>query len=242
MTGYSDRIDMMRQEMTITPSMKLAVLIELNYKLLDVLSRLGIGLGFGERTIADACEAHNIGKSSFVLICNEYTFEGYVPSEELLMSANASDIMNYLHNSHLSYMDGEMERLRASLAVLLQPTDAGQKRVVENFFMEYRKEVKNHFDYEENVVFPYVNALMGGRRQAGYSIGQFEKNHSNIDEKLNDLKNIVMKYLPDICDPVLRNDVLYHIFCLEDDLRHHTLIEDNVLVPLVGILERERRK
>ena len=80
------------------------------------------------------------------------------------------------------------------------------------------------------------------RRQAGYSIGQFEKNHSNIDEKLNDLKNIVMKYLPDICDPVLRNDVLYHIFCLEDDLRHHTLIEDNVLVPLVGILERERRK
>ena len=41
--------------MTIEPSMKLADLIELNYKLLDVLSRLGIGLGFGEHTIAEAC-------------------------------------------------------------------------------------------------------------------------------------------------------------------------------------------
>lgn len=39
-----DRI--MKQDMTIEPSMKLADLIELNYRLLDVLSRLGVGLGF----------------------------------------------------------------------------------------------------------------------------------------------------------------------------------------------------
>ena len=229
---------MMRQEMTITPSMKLADLIELNYKLLDVLSRLGIGLGFGERTIADACEAHNIGKSSFVLICNEYTFEGYVPSEELLMSANASDIMNYLHNSHLSYMDGEMERLRASLAVLLQPTDAGQKRVVENFFMEYRKEVKNHFDYEEFTAFPYVMGLMEGRAVTeAYSIGQFEKNHSNIEEKLEDLKNIVLKYLPEDCDSELAGRVLMQLFSLAEDLDIHTAIENNILVPVMNMIE-----
>ena len=232
-----DRI--MKQDMTIEPSMKLADLIELNYRLLDVLSRLGVGLGFGEHTITDACRTFGISESAFLLICNEYTFEGYVPGQELLSSADAEDIMKYLHNSHMYYMDREMEHLRSSLARLLAPVDAAQRKVVEKFFADYKAEVKNHFDYEEDVVFPYVNALLEGASRNGYSIGQFEENHSNIDEKLNDLKNIVMKYLPDVCDPVLRNEVLYHIFYLEDDLHHHTLIEDNVLVPMVDLLERK---
>lgn len=231
-----DRI--MKQDMTIEPSMKLADLIELNYRLLDVLSRLGVGLGFGEHTITDACRTFGISESAFLLICNEYTFEGYVPGQELLSSADAEDIMKYLHNSHMYYMDREMEHLRSSLARLLAPVDAAQRKVVEKFFADYKAEVKNHFDYEEDVVFPYVNALLEGASRNGYSIGQFEENHSNIDEKLNDLKNIVMKYLPDVCDPLLRNEVLYHIFYLEEDLHHHTLIEDNVLVPMVDMLER----
>ena len=229
----------MKQDMTIEPSMKMADLIELNYRLLDVLSRLGVGLGFGEHTITDACRTFGISESAFLLICNEYTFEGYVPGQELLSSADAEDIMKYLHNSHMYYMDREMEHLRSSLARLLEPVDAAQRKVVEKFFADYKAEVKNHFDYEEDVVFPYVNALLEGASRNGYSIGQFEENHSNIDEKLNDLKNIVMKYLPDVCDPVLRNEVLYHIFYLEDDLHHHTLIEDNVLVPMVDLLERK---
>ena len=184
----------------ITPSMKLADLIELNYRLLDVMSRLGVGLGFGEHTIADACRNCGISESSFLLICNEYACNGYVPSGELLASASVADIMKYLHNSHIHYMDSEMETLRLS--------------------------------------FPYVEALLAGKSGNGYSIAQFEENHSNIDEKLNDLKNIVMKYLPDVCDPLLRNRVLYHIFCLEEDLHHHTLIEDNVLVPMVDLMEK----
>ena len=53
----------MGQEIMITPSMKLADLIELNYRLLDVMSRLGVGLGFGEHTIADACRNCGISES-----------------------------------------------------------------------------------------------------------------------------------------------------------------------------------
>ena len=220
----------------ITPSMKLADLIELNYRLLDVMSRLGVGLGFGEHTIADACRNCGISESSFLLICNEYACNGYVPSGELLASASVADIMKYLHNSHIHYMDSEMETLRLSLRELMAPADEAQRKVVEKFFLDYKAEVKNHFSYEEDVVFPYVEALLAGKSGNGYSIAQFEENHSNIDEKLNDLKNIVMKYLPDVCDPLLRNRVLYHIFCLEEDLHHHTLIEDNVLVPMVDLM------
>ena len=46
-----------------------------------------------------------------------------------------------------------------------------------------------------------------------------------------------MKYLPETCDTVLRNEVLYRIYRLEEDLLKHTAIEDNVLIPIVNRME-----
>ena len=77
-----------------------------------------------------------------------------------------------------------------------------QRDVIMRFFDGYRKEVENHFAYEEDIVFPYVRSVAGGQRIEGYSMETFEENHNNIDEKLNDLRNIVMKYLPPVCDTV----------------------------------------
>lgn len=227
----------MKQELSITPSMKLADLISMNYKLLEVLSRLDIGLGFGEGSIEEACNSHGINIYSFLLICNEYTFDGYIGSSDLLEKGSPSDIMKYLHNSHVCYMDKEMKSLETSLQTLMEPTDAAQRKMIKKFFEDYRTEVEKHFAYEEDTVFPYVRSLMQGEATGGYSMEKFEENHTNIDEKLGDLKNIVMKYLPETCNPIMRNDVLYHIFRLEEDLCRHTLIEDNVLVPMVTILE-----
>ena len=237
------KINKEASRMVLSPSMKLADLIELNYSLLIVLSRLGIGLGFGEDTVEEVCRNHGIDLNSFLLICGIYTYDDYIAPDGLLKTGNPADVVRYLHSSHSFYLEDELRKLEDSLEELVAPCDSTQKKVIYRFFSEYRKEVENHFAYEENTVFPYVDALLHGNSRGGYSIEQFEENHSNIDEKLNDLKNIVMKYLPPVCDTVLRTSVLYHIFFLEDDLDRHTLIENNVLVPMVNRLEEnEKRK
>ena len=228
--------------MVLSPSMKLADLIELNYSLLAVLSRLGIGLGFGENTVGEVCEEHGIDLSSFLLICGIYTYDDYIAPNNLLKAGNPADVVKYLHSSHSFYLDDELKKLEKSLEELVAPCDETQKKIIYRFFSEYRKEVENHFAYEEETVFPYVKSLLSGGSRNSYSIEQFEENHSNIDEKLNDLKNIVMKYLPSVCDTVLRNSVLYHIFFLEEDLDKHTLIENNVLVPMVTRLEEHEKR
>ena len=46
-----------------------------------------------------------------------------------------------------------------------------------------------------------------------------------------------MKSLPPECDGAGRLDVLSNIFHLQEDLEHHTYIEDNILVPMVEMLE-----
>lgn len=219
--------------------MKLADLIGMNWKLLNVLSRLGIGLGFGENKISEVCERQGIDLMAFQLICSIYTYEDYVPSAEMLAGADPLTIVSYLHNSHSFYLDKEFVSLENNINAMLDSCDAKQKDIVAKFFANYKKQVVNHFAYEENTVFPYVRALLAGENRKGYSIEQFEENHSDIDGALSDLKNIIMKYLPDTCDTILRNEVLYRIFRLEDDLASHTVIEDMVLIPIVNRIEGE---
>lgn len=225
------------QRMVFSESMKLADLIDANFKLLNVLSRMGIGLGFGDNTIQEVCAGQGIDTNSFLLICNVYTYDDYVPSADLLSGADPVTIVEYLHNSHSFYLDKEFAGLEKNLKSMVAPCSDRQKKIVARFFEDYKAQVENHFAYEENVVFPYVRALKEGRVQESYTIDQFEENHSNIDETLSDLKSIVMKYLPETCDTVLRNEVLYRIYRLEEDLAKHTIIEDSVLIPMVNRLE-----
>lgn len=225
------------KRIVFSASMKLADLIDLNWKLLNVLSRMGIGLGFGENTISEVCEKQGINLNSFLLICNVYTYDGYVPSVELLSGADPVTLVEYLHNSHSFYLDKEFPALEKNIGAMVEPCDGKQKKIVARFFSDYKAQVENHFAYEESVVFPYVRALGDGVLREGYTIEQFEENHSNIEETLDDLKNIVMKYLPDTCDTVLRNEVLYRIFRLGEDLTKHTIIEESVLIPMVNRIE-----
>lgn len=227
----------MKERTIFSATMKLADLIDLNCNLLNVLSRLGIGLGFGENTISEVCARQGINLNSFLLICNVYTYDDYVPSADLLSGADPVTIVDYLHNSHAFYVDKEFVALEESLNAMVQPCDERQKKIVAKFFADYKAQVANHFAYEERVVFPYVRSLKDSKGERAYSIEQFEENHSNIDETLHDLKNIVMKYLPETCDTVLRNEVLYRIYRLDEDLDKHTLIEDTVLIPLVNKME-----
>ena len=225
------------QRIVFSDSMKLADLVDVNFKLLNVLSRLGISLGFGENTIKEVCHRQGINLESFLLICSIYTYDDYVPSTELLSSADPLTIVDYLHSSHAFYLEKEFASLEKNIKAMVEPCDDMQKKIVSKFVADYKLQVEKHFAYEEMTVFPYVQALKEGKVMEGYSIEQFEENHSNIDETLGDLKNIVMKYLPDTCDTVLRNEVLYRIYRLDEDLAKHTIIEDRVLIPIVNKME-----
>lgn len=226
----------------LSPSMKLADLIDINYRLIGILPRFGIPLGFGDSTVESICGIHNINAHTFLLICSIYTYDNYVPTREHMEKADMRGIMRYLHNSHSYYLDYEMVTLGESIDKVTASCDDRQKDIIKRFFAEYKEEVISHFEYEEQTLFPYIESMLSGKRRKNYSIGRFEKNHSNIDEKLNDLKNIVMKYLPaGKCDAILCSYLLIHIYSLEQDLDRHTSIENNVLVPMAALYEEHEK-
>ena len=225
---------------TYSENMKLADLLESDYRLLSIISRLNIPFGFGETTVGEMCRRHRLSPELFLLICRIYSSDGnFRPEADNLSVGDLSDIMNYLHRSHIYYSETVIPRLGRRIGEMMDTCDAIHRKILNTFYSDYCREVANHFDYEEQTVFPYISALLAGETPAGhgYSIEKFEENHSDIDAKLSDLKSIIIKYLPDSCPAVVRYDVLFDIFRFEEDLSRHTEIENSVLIPLVEKLE-----
>jgi regulator of cell morphogenesis and NO signaling len=129
--------------------------------------------------------------------------------------------------------------IHEGIHTLVKELDEVSRKLIDKFYDDYDNEIINHFKYEEEVVFPYIEKLMENNRpnDTQYRIGQFEENHSNINEKLNDLKNIIAKYLDEGYSSPQRFELLNTIYCVENDLRKHSLIENKLLIPLVENLE-----
>ena len=224
-----------------TPDMKLSDIIDMDYNLVQVISRTGIDLRHAGLTVSEACVLDGIDPATFMLICNVYSFPEHCPSESDIAAASVRDILRYLRGSHLYYTGIALRNLEGAFDRLVSPCDEGRKKAVLKFFIDYKAELEKHFAREESEVFPYVEALLAGVKPEGYSIDQFEEHHESVDEKLEDMKNIVMKYLPVECDEELKMWVLLSIYRLRDDLRRHTFVEDGILVPIVRNLEKDGR-
>ena len=173
------------------------------------------------------------------MICNIYSFRDYQPQIDGLDENDIHSIITYLHASHRFYRQVCFPTIHNSIHSLVKELDVVNRKLIDKFYDDYDKEVSNHFDYEENTVFPYIEDLLTnhGNKDAKYNIRQFEHNHSNICEKLCDLKNIITKYIPQEYTSTLMFSILGDIYNIENDLRKHSLIEDKLLVPLVEKLE-----
>lgn len=227
--------------MLFTPKMKLADIISSNPSLVLILQRFRIELGFGEKSVAEVCRANGLSEQFFLLICNVYTNDRYLPSMEELQETDMSSLVPYLIASHSYYLDERIPHIERHLDRIAEACPKNHKEILQRFFHDYKTEVQNHFLYEEKTVFPYIEALRKGESGDGYSINQFEENHSNIEDKLNDLTNIFIKYLPGNIMPKERVSVLFDIFQLSSDLNKHSLIEEKILIPYVETIERSRK-
>ena len=212
-------------------------LITAHPSLLSLLSRLGISLGFGDRSIADVCEESGVDTAFFLLICNVYTFNNYVPSTAAILGTDMTGLVPYLEKSHKYYVEKRLPHIECHLDAIAQKLNARIGRVFISFFKEYKEDVETHFMHEERDVFPHIRGLMAGKRDATYSIGEFIDTHSDIEGKLDDLLNIVFKYLPPQVDDDNVLDVVDDILRLSEDLKKHTFIEEKIMVPLVKHLE-----
>jgi regulator of cell morphogenesis and NO signaling len=219
--------------------MKMADLVFANYQLLYVFPRFDLKLGWGESSVKQVCEKQNISLPLFLLVCNLYTFDDYLPEMATLTRIRLEDLMKYLKSSHRDYLETRLPKLISKILNLLNGCCVRHGEMLMGFCEKYRQEVVEHFDYEEYTVFPYINNLLEGQKTGKYKIKEYERNHTTIDTALNDLKNIIIKYMPMDCTIEKCRDVLIDLFLFESDLSKHTLLEETILISLVEQIEKQ---
>lgn len=217
---------------------KMSDLICDNYSLLMVMSRFGLSLGFGDRSVKDVCQAQGVDYKTFLAVANFISHEPYTYSgEEDDFSLTA--LMDYLKRAHTYFLDFNLPAIRRKLIEAIDCSGTNDVAfLILKFFDEYAKEVRRHMEYENQAVFTYVDGLLRGCLSDTYDIATFTSHHNQIDSKLTELKNIIIKYYPEKENNNLLNAVLFDIFNCEQDLASHCQVEDYMFVPAVAQMER----
>ena len=216
---------------------KMSDLICENYPMVLVMSRFGIALGFGEENIGEVCRRNGVDAYTFLTVVNFLAEDVNLPVEPVSERLSIENLIRYLHNAHDYFLNFRLPHIRRKLVDAISGCPEDVVFVITKFFDDYAEEVNKHMAYEERAVFPYVRNLLAGQKDSKYNISIFRKRHDQIEMKITELKNILIKYYPGKGSNLL-NSVLFDIFATEEDLVSHTRVEDYLFVPAILALEK----
>lgn len=226
----------MKNNKLYTPQSRLRDVIKENSSILMVMSRFGISLGFGNKSIQEICDSQGVDINTFLSVTN------FISHDRIdYVGVSLSSLMNYLKRAHTYFLDYNLPTIRRRLieAIDCSGTDDVAFLIL-RFYDEYVTEVSRHMAYENDTVFDYVERLLQNKLDSNYSIDVFSNKHNHIGSKLNELKDIIISYYPGKENDHL-NSVLFDIMNCEGDLTAHCLVEDKLFIPAVKLLEEELR-
>ena len=157
---------------------KMAELIGQEYSLLQVMSRFGIPLGVGDKSVDEVCKGHGVDTDTFLAVLN---FVGNGCNHRFIAppeSLSLPSLMTYLKEAHTYFLQFNFPSIRRKLIDAIGSGGPGQTAVlIIQYFDKYVDEVRDHFRYEDNTVFPYVELLLS-------------HTPSNYDTTLNELTEV----------------------------------------------------
>ncbi len=235
--------------MLIDKEMRLAEIIHHDFTLLPVINRFDMHLGVGDKTIAAMCDEKGVNVDFFLTIINTFHDVQYFPAQHLKQFP-ATMLVDYLKQTHLYYLEQVLPAIEVQIENMEKncAIQGNTLILLLNFFKEYSRELTHHINREEEVVYPYIIALEKtietGRvtgdfdqRMKYYSLTNYKQEHENVEEKLFDLKNLIIKYLPETRNDAYCHAVLRELFGLEHDLNNHSRIENLILLPKIEEME-----
>ena len=185
---------------------------------IHIISRFGLGMGVGEQTIAQACEAHGVHTSTFLAIINYKVFKHRVLPEDI----DVPTLQQYLRNAHTYFLEFRLPHLRRALIEALIPADPTTQipMLILRCYDEFANEIRIHIEHENEGLYE-----------------EHAHDDQRITDTLSEIKNLIIKYYPS--DGISKKGtVTYTLISVMSDLWHteqdfadHCAIEDEILRP-----------
>lgn len=207
-----------------------------NSILLTVINRFSISLGFGDKSVASVCMDNDVDVDTFLAVVN-------LISEKDLTGYNIAiqPLIKYLRKSHHYILNYTLPAIKKSLIEGIQQTNTSEIAMfILKFYDGYMQEVRKHMEYEDNVVFSYVENLIKGEVRDKFQISDFSSRHEHMAGTLDELKELFI-YQYNQKDNDLISTALFQITLCGNDLMSHCKIENKLLFPAVSKLEESIR-
>lgn len=227
---------MMKQHPVYTPQQRMRELIVDNNLLLMAISRFDIAFGFGNSTVEEVCRDNGIDVGTFLAVCNLLSGNDYSAGQVSLPT-----LMGYLKRAHTSFLDFYLPKIRWNLINAINYSENNDVAFqLIKFYDDYVVEVNRHMDYENEVVFHYVDHLLNGTISDEFSISEFSVSHSHMATKLKEVKDIFIYHYKQK-DNARLSSALFDIIVCEKDFMSHFDVEAKLFVPAVEKLENSLR-
>lgn len=221
-----------------------------NHFLEMVLARYDVLMSERNTKIEVIAKAKGVEIDFFVEILN--LFDSEKPfSKDNLLHYNIPVVLDYLKRTHRYYLGKRLFELESSVHEVCAENNNDQYLhiLLHNFFSEFKTELWEHIEMEENFLFPHIAFLQetqkgfcsidAKRKLKNFSAQKFVADHNDDSEKqLVELFDILDYLFPNthFLSPV--SVLKQQLRGFEKDLHIHALVEDDVLMPKVLQLEK----
>jgi len=223
------------------PSDKLYVILERNYRLMQIVARFNITMGFAEKTVSEVCHQHHVDVHTFLAVINLtnnfHEGKSYQVSLDLL---NMKSLLDYLKRVHEYMLNYQLPRMRKNLFSAMDCSLHNEVAfLLVKYFDMYVDEIRSHIELEEKELHTYAEHLIEGAMVLESKIVT-RKHSDEFVSKLHELINMFLQYYPQEGVNYELNDVIYNLYRIENDIDIHCCIEDQMLLPLIRRIERRR--
>lgn len=216
----------------------------------DVFRKFGIDFCCGgKKTLEEACAESNVDRARLESELNQ--LPSVSAARPLPFNEWKLDFLaDYIVNTHHTYVRKSLPDIRgyAYKVAAVHGEFHPEVREVHRLVEDLAEELTSHLAKEENILFPYVKALVSGEQitsacnfgSVANPIAVMEHEHDSAGEILRQIRALTHGYkVP--ADACASYNLLYKMLEeFETDLHTHIHLENNILFPKALTLERER--
>lgn len=218
---------------------KLADVVLADPSVVTVLNRFGIVLGVGDSTVKMACDNLGLDAQFLVNILNAYLNPDYFP-EDAQQGFDAKLIISYLDKTNSYYEQYSIPNIERHFGFLISKSGTDNNLpIMLKFFIEVKAELLKRIDEDRRSWFPQIidlDAKQQGLQFAEPVKATEDEESDTIEDKIDDLVNMIVMHLKGSYDLNLCQAVLIALTSLKKDIVQNNRIRNRILRPVFSAL------
>lgn len=203
----------------------------------------------GSKSLRDAC-LHAGATAEEILQQLRDRSQSALPSDKQWINAPLADLARHIRDRHHRYVRESIPRVRALLAKVRTRYGAKHPEIleVEKQFAEVAADMTSHMQKEEQVLFPYIDALEQSKnahtplerpffQTVRNPVHTMMKEHDSAGELVRCIRVLTSDYQPPANACTTFRAAYQELHQFEKDLHLHIHLENNILFPRAIELE-----